>query len=30
MASRDYDKTPDPQWLRWTRRLQAVAQDGLT
>jgi ADP-ribose pyrophosphatase YjhB (NUDIX family) len=20
----------DPQWLRWTRRLQAIAQDGLT
>jgi ADP-ribose pyrophosphatase YjhB (NUDIX family) len=20
----------DPQWLRWTKRLQAIAQDGLT
>jgi ADP-ribose pyrophosphatase YjhB (NUDIX family) len=22
--------TSDPQWLRWTKRLQAIAQDGLT
>ena len=30
IASRDSDKYPDPQWLRWSRRLQAIAQDGLT
>src|ERR671920_1127629 len=28
IASRDEDRPP--QWLRWTRRLQAIAQDGLT
>jgi ADP-ribose pyrophosphatase YjhB (NUDIX family)/catechol 2,3-dioxygenase-like lactoylglutathione lyase family enzyme len=30
IASRDSDTYPDPQWLRWARRLQAIAQDGLT
>src|SRR5215212_5926952 len=30
IASRDSDKYPDPQWLRWSRHLQAIAQDGLT
>jgi ADP-ribose pyrophosphatase YjhB (NUDIX family) len=30
IASGDYDKPPDPQWLLWSRRLQAIAQDGLT
>src|SRR5919112_510683 len=30
IASRDSDKYPGPQWLRWSRRLQAIAQDGLT
>jgi ADP-ribose pyrophosphatase YjhB (NUDIX family) len=30
IASRDYEKLSDPQWLRWSRRLQAIAQDGLT
>jgi ADP-ribose pyrophosphatase YjhB (NUDIX family) len=30
MPSRDEDKPPDPQWLLWSRRLQAIAQDGLT
>ena len=30
IASRDSDKYPDPQWLLWSRRLQAIAQDGLT
>src|SRR5215204_978184 len=30
IASRDSDKYPDPQWLRWNRHLQAIAQDGLT
>ena len=30
IASRDSEKYPDPQWLRWSRRLQAIAQDGLT
>jgi ADP-ribose pyrophosphatase YjhB (NUDIX family) len=29
-ASRDYEKPPGPQWLRWSRHLQAIAQDGLT
>jgi ADP-ribose pyrophosphatase YjhB (NUDIX family) len=24
------DGLSDPQWLRWTKRLQAIAQDGLT
>jgi ADP-ribose pyrophosphatase YjhB (NUDIX family) len=23
-------RLPDPDWLRWARRLQAIAQDGLT
>jgi ADP-ribose pyrophosphatase YjhB (NUDIX family) len=30
MPSRDEEKPPDPQWLMWSRRLQAIAQDGLT
>ena len=30
MLSRDEEKPPDPQWLLWSRRLQAIAQDGLT
>jgi ADP-ribose pyrophosphatase YjhB (NUDIX family) len=30
IASRDSEKYPDPQWLRWSRRLQAIVQDGLT
>src|ERR671916_1046062 len=30
MPSRDEEKPPDPQWLRWSRRLQAIAQTGLT
>src|SRR5215211_2823593 len=30
VASRDDDKLRDEQWLRWARRLQAIAQDGLT
>src|ERR687889_893247 len=30
MPSRDEAKSPDPQWLLWSRRLQAIAQDGLT
>src|ERR671917_532333 len=30
MPSRDEDKPHDPQWLLWSRRLQAIAQDGLT
>ena len=30
MPSRDEEKPPDPQWLLWSRRLQAIAQDGLT
>ena len=30
MPSRDEEKSPDPQWLLWSRRLQAIAQDGLT
>jgi ADP-ribose pyrophosphatase YjhB (NUDIX family) len=30
MPSLDGDKPPDPQWLLWSRRLQAIAQDGLT
>src|SRR5918992_4859531 len=30
MPSRYEDKPPDPQWLLWSRRLQAIAQDGLT
>jgi ADP-ribose pyrophosphatase YjhB (NUDIX family) len=30
MPSRDEDWAPNPQWLLWSRRLQAIAQDGLT
>jgi ADP-ribose pyrophosphatase YjhB (NUDIX family) len=30
MPSRDEDRPPNPQWLLWSRRLQAIAQDGLT
>jgi ADP-ribose pyrophosphatase YjhB (NUDIX family) len=30
IPSRYEDKLPDPQWLQWARRLQAIAQDGLT
>ena len=30
MPSRDEDRPPNPQWLLWNRRLQAIAQDGLT
>jgi len=30
IATRDEDKHSGPQWLRWSRRLQAIAQDGLT
>jgi ADP-ribose pyrophosphatase YjhB (NUDIX family) len=30
MPSRDEDRPPHPQWLLWSRRLQAIAQDGLT
>ncbi|HEX7169547.1 MAG TPA: NUDIX hydrolase [Rubrobacter sp.] len=30
MASLDQDKPSGPQWLRWIKRLQALAQDGLT
>jgi ADP-ribose pyrophosphatase YjhB (NUDIX family) len=30
MAIRDEDKHSVPQWLWWSRRLQAIAQDGLT
>jgi Hydrolase of X-linked nucleoside diphosphate N terminal/NUDIX domain len=29
-ASRDHEQPSAPQWLRWSRRLQAIAQDGLT
>jgi len=27
---KDDGKLPGPQWLRWIKRLQAIAQDGLT
>jgi ADP-ribose pyrophosphatase YjhB (NUDIX family) len=30
IASEDGDKHSGPQWLRWNKRLQAIAQDGLT
>jgi len=30
IASEDGDKHSCPQWLRWNKRLQAIAQDGLT
>jgi ADP-ribose pyrophosphatase YjhB (NUDIX family) len=30
IASKGGDKPLDPQWLRWSKRLQAIAQDGLT
>jgi len=30
IASGDDDRSPGPQWLQWIKRLQAIAQDGLT
>ena len=30
IASKDDDRSLDPQWLRWIKHLQAIAQDGLT
>jgi ADP-ribose pyrophosphatase YjhB (NUDIX family) len=30
IAPKAGDKHSGPQWLRWSRRLQAIAQDGLT
>ena len=30
LASRECERPSTPQWLLWSRRLQAIAQDGLT